>query len=207
MNISGNGRLVLAAYADGTLRWHAMKDGRELLAFYPIDPRPWPSPQRLGRLDPGRRLQPPPKAPRASSAGTSTMAGTKPPNSSPALRSDPTFRPQVISRVLHFRDVRRAQKFVDQQVQQAGRPAATNQQPQPSPPRPKEATRATSTCLTSASAPTAPNARALDLDYAHKDALDLGKALKSNAKSDLYWNVFDQPLTNAAPPAAISSAA
>lgn len=33
VNISGDGRLVVAAYADGTIRWHRMDDGRELLAF------------------------------------------------------------------------------------------------------------------------------------------------------------------------------
>lgn len=35
-NISGDGRLVIAAYADGTIRWHRMDDGRELLAFMPL---------------------------------------------------------------------------------------------------------------------------------------------------------------------------
>src|SRR5262249_27618695 len=30
VNISGDGRLVVAAYGDGTLRWHRMDDGREL---------------------------------------------------------------------------------------------------------------------------------------------------------------------------------
>ena len=155
VNISGNGRLVLAAYADGTLRWHAMKDGRELLAFYPIDPGPGQAPKDWVAW-----------TPEGVYTATESAQGIlgwhinhgwdEAAEFIPALRSDPTFRPQVISRVLHFRDVRRAQKFVDQQVQQAGRPAATNQQPQPSPPRPKEATRATSTCLTSASAPTAP---------------------------------------------------
>jgi WD40 repeat protein len=34
VNISGDGRLVVAAYGDGTIRWHRMDDGRELLALY-----------------------------------------------------------------------------------------------------------------------------------------------------------------------------
>jgi Caspase domain len=34
VNISGNGRLAIAAYDDGTIRWHRMDDGRELLALY-----------------------------------------------------------------------------------------------------------------------------------------------------------------------------
>jgi WD40 repeat protein len=36
VNISGDGRLVVAAYADGTIRWHRMTDGVELLAFMPL---------------------------------------------------------------------------------------------------------------------------------------------------------------------------
>ena len=34
VNISGDGRLVVAAYGDGTIRWHRMDDGRELLALF-----------------------------------------------------------------------------------------------------------------------------------------------------------------------------
>jgi WD40 repeat protein len=33
VNISGDGRLVVAAYSDGTIRWYRMDDGRELLAL------------------------------------------------------------------------------------------------------------------------------------------------------------------------------
>jgi WD40 repeat protein len=33
VNITGDGRLVIAAYGDGTIRWHRMDDGRELLAL------------------------------------------------------------------------------------------------------------------------------------------------------------------------------
>jgi WD40 repeat protein len=36
VNISGDGRLVVVGYGDGTLRWHDMRDGRELLAFFPM---------------------------------------------------------------------------------------------------------------------------------------------------------------------------
>jgi WD40 repeat protein len=42
VNISGDGRLVVAAYADGTIRWQRMDDGRELLALLPMaDRRNW----------------------------------------------------------------------------------------------------------------------------------------------------------------------
>jgi outer membrane protein assembly factor BamB len=33
VNISGDGRLAIAAYDDGTIRWHRLDDGRELLAL------------------------------------------------------------------------------------------------------------------------------------------------------------------------------
>lgn len=39
VNISGDGRLVVAAYGDGTIRWHRLDDGRELLAFMPLPDR------------------------------------------------------------------------------------------------------------------------------------------------------------------------
>jgi hypothetical protein len=34
VNISDDGRLAIAAYADGTIRWHRLPDLEELLAFY-----------------------------------------------------------------------------------------------------------------------------------------------------------------------------
>ncbi len=34
VNISRNGKLLVAAYDDGSIRWHSMKNGKELLALY-----------------------------------------------------------------------------------------------------------------------------------------------------------------------------
>ena len=39
VNISGDGRLMIAAYGDGTIRWHRMDDGRELLTLYVLPDR------------------------------------------------------------------------------------------------------------------------------------------------------------------------
>jgi hypothetical protein len=39
VNITGDGRLVVAAYGDGSIRWHRMSDGVELLAFMPLPDR------------------------------------------------------------------------------------------------------------------------------------------------------------------------
>ena len=42
VNISADGRFAVAAYGDGTIRWYSMKDGRELLAFFPhADRKRW----------------------------------------------------------------------------------------------------------------------------------------------------------------------
>jgi hypothetical protein len=42
VNVSGDGRLAIAAYGDGTIRWHRLDDGRELLALYVLaDKQNW----------------------------------------------------------------------------------------------------------------------------------------------------------------------
>jgi WD40 repeat protein len=35
VNISGDSRFVVAGYGDGTIRWHRLSDGQEVLAFFP----------------------------------------------------------------------------------------------------------------------------------------------------------------------------
>jgi hypothetical protein len=39
VNISGDGRIVVAGYGDDTIRWHRMDDGRELLALMVLNDR------------------------------------------------------------------------------------------------------------------------------------------------------------------------
>ncbi len=42
VNIPPTGKLVVAAYGDGTIRWHRLSDGQELLAFFPhADRKRW----------------------------------------------------------------------------------------------------------------------------------------------------------------------
>lgn len=42
INLSSDGRYVVAAYADGTVRWHRVRDGSEVLAFFPhADKKRW----------------------------------------------------------------------------------------------------------------------------------------------------------------------
>ncbi|HYN85162.1 MAG TPA: caspase family protein [Pyrinomonadaceae bacterium] len=42
VNVSADGRLVVGAFGDGTIRWYSLKDGAELLAFFPhADRKRW----------------------------------------------------------------------------------------------------------------------------------------------------------------------
>ena len=42
VNISADGRVAVAALGDGTIRWYRMKEGKELLAFFPhADKKRW----------------------------------------------------------------------------------------------------------------------------------------------------------------------
>jgi hypothetical protein len=58
VNASGDGRLLVAAYDDGSIRWHKLDDGSELLAFLPLADRTnwvaW-TPEGLYAATPGAR--------------------------------------------------------------------------------------------------------------------------------------------------------
>jgi WD40 repeat protein len=42
VNVSGDGKIVVAAYGDGTIRWYRLSDGTELLTFFPhADRKRW----------------------------------------------------------------------------------------------------------------------------------------------------------------------
>src|SRR5207245_5044931 len=42
INIAGNGQVAAAAYGDGTIRWYRMRDGQEVMAFFPhADRKRW----------------------------------------------------------------------------------------------------------------------------------------------------------------------
>lgn len=42
VNVTPDGKTVIAAYGDGTIRWHRLSDGKELLAFFPhADRKRW----------------------------------------------------------------------------------------------------------------------------------------------------------------------
>ena len=88
VNITGDGRLAVAAYGDGTIRWHRMDDGVELLALFPFaDGENWIAWEPDGRFAStlGRA---------ARCAGWSTAAGTRRRSSCAPGRSRSPSRPR-----------------------------------------------------------------------------------------------------------------
>jgi WD40 repeat protein len=89
VNITSDGRLVVAAFHDGTIRWHRMSDGVELLAFMPLPDRTnwvaW-TPEGFYAATPARM---------ASCVGTSIAAGTprRTPCRSPTSRAFTALTP------------------------------------------------------------------------------------------------------------------
>jgi len=99
VNISGDGRLVVVAYGDGTVRWHRVRDGKELLALYAHpDKKRWVIWTPSGYYDcspDGENL-----FGWSVNNGADLAAGFYPPSS---LRSR-YYRPDVISRILSSMD-------------------------------------------------------------------------------------------------------
>jgi WD40 repeat protein len=109
VNISGDGSVVVAAYGDGTIRWHRSSDGRELLAFYPHPDR-----KRWVLWTPGGYYD--------ASPGAEELIGWHVNNGAdqaadffPASRfRDRFYRPDIIARVLTTLDESEAVKYTNQ---------------------------------------------------------------------------------------------
>jgi WD40 repeat protein len=102
VNISSDGHLVVAAYGDGTIRWHRMDDGRELLALFVLaDKQNWVAwtPEGFYDATPGalRALQ------WQVNTGFDARAVTKPVNEIPNMR-----RPDALKLVLQKMETARA---------------------------------------------------------------------------------------------------
>jgi glucose/arabinose dehydrogenase len=110
VNISGDGRLVVAAYGDGTIRWHRMADGRELLALFVLaDKQNWVAWTPEGFYD---------ATPDARGAlrwqvnkQFDAAAVTKPVNEIPEMH-----RPDALKRVLEEMGIARALRTADLQA-------------------------------------------------------------------------------------------
>lgn len=109
VNISGDGRLLVAPLEDGTIRWYRMEDGQELLALFPHkDGRRWVVWTPSGYY--------------ACSPGADELIGwhvnngkDKSPDFYPVSRFRSVYyRPDVIERVLATLDGKEALKIADQ---------------------------------------------------------------------------------------------
>src|SRR5262249_49830546 len=117
VNVSADGRLIVAAYGDGTVRWHRLSDGQELLArFIHPDRQRWVTWTPQGYYD--------------ASTGADELIGwhvnhgyDRAPDFYPASQfRDRFYRPDVIQRVLQTPnlDVEEAVRDADRA---RGRPA------------------------------------------------------------------------------------
>jgi WD40 repeat protein len=102
VNITGDGRLAVVAFADGTIRWFRLEDGEELLAFFPhADRERWVvwTPQGYYMASPGGE----------ELIGWHVNHGLDTPEFYTAGRFRDRFhRPDVIALVLEELDVRKA---------------------------------------------------------------------------------------------------
>jgi WD40 repeat protein len=110
INVSGDGRFALAALGDGTVRWYRMKDGKELLAFFPhADKKRWILWTPSGYYD--------------ASPGAEELIGWHVNNGNdqaadffPISRFRPTYyRPDVVAKVLETLDEPEAIKLANEE--------------------------------------------------------------------------------------------
>ncbi|MFL5280779.1 MAG: caspase family protein [Rhodopila sp.] len=185
VNISGDGRLVVAAYGDGTIRWHRMSDGTELLALMPLPAQTnaeqsnwvaW-TPEGFYAATPGAN----------SVLRWQVNHGWEPAEAVPVADIPGSFRPAVLPLVLQELETPRAlglaelavhNKEVEVRTQSGVPPGARLQ------------------LLTiGISAYNTDYAKSLRLQYADRDAQDLASALKST-QSSLYARVLTQVLVD-----------
>ncbi|HUL20044.1 MAG TPA: caspase family protein, partial [Thermodesulfobacteriota bacterium] len=111
VNISGDGRFALATLGDGTVRWYRMKDGKELLAFFPhADKKRWILWTSSGYYD--------------ASPGAEDLIGWHVNNGNdqaadffPISRFRPTYyRPDVVAKTLETLDEAEAIKLANKEL-------------------------------------------------------------------------------------------
>ncbi|HKV11954.1 MAG TPA: caspase family protein [Thermoanaerobaculia bacterium] len=123
-NLSGDGRLALAAFFDGTIRWFRTEDGQELLALFPhADRRRWVVWTPSGYYD--------------VSTGSEELIGEHVNRGPDKIADwypassfrDRFYRPDVIARILKTRDEAKALAEADAEVQRSSQVAAFQLQP------------------------------------------------------------------------------
>jgi WD40 repeat protein len=171
VNISGDGRLVVAAYGDGTIRWHRMDDGRELLALFVLaDKQNWIAwtPEGFYGATAGAFgvLQ------WQVNRGFDAAADTVPVYAIPKLR-----RPEALALVLQELETARALGIADMKAARRDVQIATGSTNAPG---------ARLHVLTIGVSDYGDKARNLQLKFAHRDAHDVASALVNTQEGGLY---------------------
>jgi WD40 repeat protein len=174
VNISGDGRLVVAAYSDGTIRWHRMDDGRELLALFVLaDKQNWVAwtPEGFYGATAGAFgvLQ------WQVNRGFDAAADTVPVSAITRLR-----RPDALALVLQELETARALGIADMKAARRDVQIATGS---------KKAPGARLHVLTIGVSDYGDKARNLRLKFAHRDAQDVASALVNTQEGGLYAEV------------------
>jgi WD40 repeat protein len=177
VDITGDGRLVVAAYGDGTIRWHRMDDGRELLALFVLkDMRNWVAwtPEGFYGATPGAFgvLQ------WQVNHGFDTAPDTVPVSAIPRLR-----RPDALALVLQEMETARALGIADMKAARRDVQIATKSTKAPG---------ARLHVLTIGVSEYGDKAKDLRLKFAHRDAEDVASALTNTQDNGLYAQVMPQ---------------
>ncbi|MDX2202337.1 MAG: caspase family protein [Hyphomicrobiaceae bacterium] len=180
VNISGDGRMVVAAYGDGTIRWHRMDSGRELLAFFPLLDKvswvAWTPEGFYGATSGAHRI-----LKWHVNRGWDQAAEAIPVSEIKNLR-----RPEVLGIVLQEMETARAIGLAEMKRAQEEVQLRT---------RSKVAPGARLHVVSVGVSEYGSNAAHLRLNFAHKDAQDVIAAL-DNTQSGLYAQVLPQQITN-----------
>jgi hypothetical protein len=168
VNITGDGRLVVAAYADGTIRWHRMSDGVELLNFMP-------------RPDRTNWVAWTPEGYYGASSGTHGVlrwhVNRESPHSVPIGDIPGSYRPAVLPLVLQELETPRALGLAEMAEHRREVMLRTNSRVPPG--------ARLHLLAVGISAYNEDHARSLRLQYAHRDAADLACAIE-NTQGSLY---------------------
>jgi Caspase domain len=177
VNITADGRLVVGGYGDGTIRWHRMDDGRELLALFVLkDMQNWVAwtPEGFYGATPGAFgvLQ------WQVNHGFDAAADVVPVSAIPRLR-----RPDALPLVLQEMETARALGIADVKAARRDVQIAT---------RSAKAPGARLHVLTIGVSDYGDKAKDLRLKFADRDAQDIASALVNTQDGGLYAEVMPQ---------------
>jgi WD40 repeat protein len=177
VNITDDGRLVVAAYSDGTIRWHRMDDGRELVALFMLkDKQNWVAwtPEGFYGATPGTfgvlKWE--------VNNGFEAAPDTVPVSAIPRLR-----RPDALALVLQEMETARALGIADMKAARRDVQVATGSAKAPG---------ARLHVLTIGVSDYGEKAKDLKLKFAERDAQDVANALINTQDGGLYAEVKAQ---------------